>query len=54
MVFAGMENILGCKEKEILSLPEEDIAKWLEIGYKLSQDPYLFGTSQHFLYIGRK
>ena len=54
LVFAGVENILGSKEKEILSLPEEDIKRWLELGYALSQDTNLMGTSQHFLYIGRK
>jgi len=54
LAFAGIENILGSKECEILSLPEKDIDKWLKIGYALSQDKNLIGTSQHFLYIGRK
>lgn len=54
LALAGVENILGSKENEILSLSEEDINKWLEIGYALSQDKNLIGTSQHFLYIGKK
>lgn len=53
LAFAGVENILGCKEREILALPEDEIQKWLEIGYALSQDSSLLGTSQHFLYIGQ-
>lgn len=54
LAFAGVENILGSKEREILALPEEDIDKWLKIAYALSRDKNLIGTSQHFLYIGRK
>lgn len=54
LVFAGIENILGCKEKEILQRPEEERKKWLEIGWRLSRDEKLLGTSQHFLYIGKK
>lgn len=54
LVFAGLENILGCKEKEIKQLTEEEYNKWLEIGYQLSKDKNVIGTSQHYLYIGRK
>lgn len=54
IIFAGVENILNSKEKEINILEEEDYKKWLDICYKLSQDKNLIGTSEHFLYIGRK
>jgi 2-polyprenyl-3-methyl-5-hydroxy-6-metoxy-1,4-benzoquinol methylase len=54
IIFAGIENILGCKEKEINLLEESEYRKWLEIGYHLSKDENVIGTSQHFLYIGRK
>lgn len=54
LAFAGVENILGSKEKEINMLEENEYRKWLEIGYQLSQDENLMGTSEHFLYIGRK
>lgn len=54
LVFAGIENILGCKEKEIYSLNEEEYNKWIEICFQLSTDKNLIGTSQHFLYIGQK
>lgn len=54
LVFAGVENILSCKEQEMNSLDEAEYQKWLEICYRLSQDPNLYGTSEHFLYIGRK
>lgn len=54
IVFAGVENILGSKEKEINMLEESEYRKWLEICYQLGQDENLMGTSEHFLYIGRK
>lgn len=54
LVFAGVENILGAKEKEVNMLEDYEYKKWLEIGYQLSQDENLMGTSEHFLYIGRK
>lgn len=54
LVFAGVENILGSKEKEINMLEDKEYKKWLELGYKLSQDKNLIGTSQHYLYIGKK
>ena len=54
IAFASVENILGSKEVEINSLEENEYTKWLELGYQLSQDENLMGTSEHFLYIGRK
>lgn len=53
-VFAGIENILGSKENEINILDDKEYRKWIEIGYQLSTDEKLIGTSQHFLYIGSK
>jgi SAM-dependent methyltransferase len=54
IAFAGVENILGSKEVEINALEENEYTKWLELSYQLSQDENLMGTSEHFLYIGRK
>lgn len=54
LVFASVENILGSKEQEINGLEESEYTKWLDICYKLGQDENLMGTSEHFLYIGRK
>lgn len=54
LIFVGVENILGSKEKEINMLEDDEYEKWLEIGYQLSRDENLMGTSEHFLYIGRK
>ncbi len=54
LTFAGVENILNSKEKEINMLDENQYEKWINICYKLSQDENLLGTSEHLLYIGRK
>lgn len=54
IVFAGVENILCSKELDVNMLEEDEYKKWLEICYQLSQDENLMGTSEHFLYIGRK
>lgn len=54
LAFAGVENILGCKEQEILKCSEEEQKKWMELGLALAEDEKLYGTSQHFLYIGKK
>ena len=54
LAFAGVENILGCKEREICALDELQYNKWIDIGLALSTDKSVMGTSQHFLYIGQK
>ncbi|MCR1897960.1 class I SAM-dependent methyltransferase [Irregularibacter muris] len=53
IIFAGVENILNYKEKEINRLEEKEYKKWLDICYKLSKDNNVIGTSEHLLYIGR-
>jgi S-adenosylmethionine-dependent methyltransferase len=54
VTFAGIESILSCKEKEINLLDESEYRKWIELGYRLSTEENLIGSSQHLLYIGRK
>lgn len=54
LAFAGMENLLGIKEKEINRLEEEIFDQWLDLAYTLSQDIHLLGTSNHLLYVGQK
>ena len=54
LAFAGVENVLSYKENELMALEESEYKKWLEIGYTLSQDFNVIGTSHHFLYIGKK
>ncbi len=44
----------GIHEKELLILDECEYKSWIDIGYALSTDENLMGTSNHFLYIGQK
>lgn len=52
--FAGVENMLGCKEEELLKCSKEEWERWLDIGFALAEDEKLYGMSQHFLYVGKK
>ncbi len=54
LVFAGVENVLCGKEKRFHELPDALQNKWLELAWRLSREPRLFGMSEHFLYIGKK
>lgn len=54
LVFAGVENVLSIHEKELLILNESEYKSWIDIGYALSTDENLMGTSNHYLYIGQK
>ena len=54
LAFVGVEDILCSKENEVNVLDKENYQKWLEICYELGQDSNLFGTSEHFLYVGHK
>jgi len=54
LAFVGIENILAAKELEVNLLEEDEYAKWLELCYRLGKDENLMGTSEHYLYIGRK
>lgn len=53
-IFAGVEGVLGFKEEEAVNLPAEEFKKCIDIVFAVSQDKYLLGASNHFLYIGQK
>lgn len=54
LTFAGVENILSGRERQLHELDQELREKWLDLAWRLSGDRKLLGMSQHFLYIGRK
>ncbi len=54
LAFAGVENMIVSKEREIIALPQKDFDRWIDVCFLLSQDKSLLGTSMHFLYIGEK
>lgn len=54
LAFAGVENVIGYIEKDIVNLDKKQFDQYLEIAYALSQDKNLMGTGMHFLYVGQK
>jgi S-adenosylmethionine-dependent methyltransferase len=50
----GCEGILAGHEEYVNSLTGTDHDFWLEINYRMAQEPCLLGASDHLLYIGRK
>jgi ubiquinone/menaquinone biosynthesis C-methylase UbiE len=50
----GCEGILAGQEDYVNSLTGKDHDFWLDINYRMAQEPCLLGASDHLLYIGRK
>jgi S-adenosylmethionine-dependent methyltransferase len=50
----GCEGILAGHEDYVNSLTGADHDFWLDINYRMAQEPSLLGASDHLLYIGRK
>ena len=49
----GCEGILADHEDYVNSLTGADHGFWLDINYRMAQEPSLLGASDHMLYIGR-
>lgn len=54
LAFAGMEGLSSIAEQKINELPEEKFKEYIKILYALSQDVHIFGSCEHYLYIGKK
>ncbi len=50
----GCEGVLAGHEEYVNSLSGADHDFWLELNYRMAQEPCLLGASDHLLYIGRK
>ncbi len=50
----GCEGVLAGHEEYVNSLDGADHDFWLDINYRMAQEPCLLGASDHLLYIGRK
>jgi S-adenosylmethionine-dependent methyltransferase len=50
----GCEGILSGHEEYVYSLSGLDREFWLDLNYRMAQEPSLYGASDHLLYIGRK
>ena len=49
----GCEGVLAAHEEYVNSLIGADHDFWLDINYRMAQEPSLLGASDHLLYIGR-
>lgn len=50
----GCEGIVSGLEEKINELEGDDWDYWVQLNYRLGQEPSLFGASDHLLYIGQK
>ena len=50
----GCEGIVAGHEGKINALSGEAWERWVDLNYRLGQDPYLWGAADHLLYVGRK
>ncbi len=50
----GCEGVVAGHEDKINALSGEAWERWVDLNYRLGQDPYLWGAADHVLYVGRK
>jgi len=50
----GCEGIVSGHEDRVNALSGKAWERWVDLNYRLGQDPSLHGASDHLLYIGRK
>ncbi len=50
----GCEGMVAGHESYVNSLENESFERWVDLNYRISQDPGAIGASDHILYIGRK
>ena len=50
----GCEGIVAGHEAHINQLQGELWAQWVDLNYQFSQEPSLYGASDHLLYVGQK
>lgn len=52
LAFAGVEGFSALTEDKVNVLPKDKLDKWIDVIYRLSEDPQTFGCCEHYLYIG--
>lgn len=50
----GCEGVVAEHEEKVNALTGKAWEAWVDLNYKLGQDPTLYGASDHLLYIGEK
>jgi ubiquinone/menaquinone biosynthesis C-methylase UbiE len=54
LALIGSEGILAGHENEVNALDGEAWQAWVELNYRLGQEPSLHGAADHLLYVGAK
>lgn len=52
--FSAVEGFVGITENKLYELDEKEFKKWIELIYKVGNDPNCIGISEHLLYVGMK
>ncbi len=50
----GCEGIVAANEEQINQLSGDAWQTWVDLNYRLSREPSLYGAADHLLYVGRK
>jgi 2-polyprenyl-3-methyl-5-hydroxy-6-metoxy-1,4-benzoquinol methylase len=53
LALAGCEGVVAGQEEGINALSGEAWEQWVELNYRLGQEPSLWGAADHLLYIGK-
>jgi S-adenosylmethionine-dependent methyltransferase len=54
LALIGCEGLVAGHEEKVNALQGEAWQRWVDLNYRLGQEPSLHGAADHLLYIGRK
>jgi S-adenosylmethionine-dependent methyltransferase len=54
LLLLGCEGIVAGHEEKVSTLQSEDWDHWVDLNYRLGQEPSLYGASDHLFYVGEK
>jgi ubiquinone/menaquinone biosynthesis C-methylase UbiE len=54
LMLIGCEGIVAGHEDSVNEMEGEAWERWVELNYRLGQEPSLYGASDHLLYVGEK
>ena len=54
MTLVGCEGVVAEVEEQLNSLPEQELARWIDLNYRLGKRPELHAASAHLLHVGRR
>jgi S-adenosylmethionine-dependent methyltransferase len=54
LLLLGCEGVVAGHEEKVNALQGEDWDQWVDLNYRLGQEPSLYGASDHLFYIGEK